>query len=99
MPSARVGAHNEAIRRQTPRFRVILGIAVFGLEGQTTHVLEASVVRLGDGPRRIVNRGAGDCDGRFVVGRLNQMVSIHRDMTNAPTRHSPGTHDLLSKAA
>lgn len=70
-------------------------IVVFGLEGRTTDVLEPSVAMLGDGPKRSVNRGADDCGAKFLVGRLNQMVSIHPDMANAPTHHNPGTHDFL----
>lgn len=68
-----------------------------GLERRTGG-LEASVARLGDGPKRIVNRGAGDCGGKFLVGRRNQMVSIHPDKTDAPTHRSPGTHGPLWKA-
>lgn len=60
-----------------------------------TDVLEPSVAMLGDGPKRSVNRGADDCGAKFLVGRLNQMVSIHLDMANVPTHHNPGTHDFL----
>lgn len=70
---------------------------VFGLEGRTPDVLEPYVAMLGDGPKRNVNRGADDCGAKFLVERLNQMVSIHPDMADAPTHHNPGTHDFLTR--
>jgi hypothetical protein len=99
MPFDRLGDHTEEkIRRPSPHFQETLVIVVFGLEGRMTDDLEPYVVMLGDGPKRIVNRGAGDCGGKFLVERLNQMVSIHPDKANAPTHHhNPGTHDFLLK--
>lgn len=42
------------------------------------------------GPKRSVNRGASDYGAMSLVERLNQTVSIHPDMTDAPTHyHSP----------
>ena len=87
--------HTEEIRRLNPHFRENLVIVVFGLEGRMADVLESYVVMLGDGPKRIVNRGA--CGAKFLVERLNQMFSIHLDKANAPTHHNPGTHDFLLK--
>ena len=72
------------------------GIVVFGLERRTSRVLESYVAMLGDGPKRSVNRGAGGCV-KFLVGRLNQTVSIHADKANAPTHHSPGNHGFPLK--
>lgn len=45
------------------------------------------------GPKRSVNRGASDYGAMSLVERLNQTVSIHPDMTDAPTHyHSPQSH-------
>lgn len=41
------------------------------------------------GPKRSVNRGASDYGAMSLVERLNQTVSIHPDMADAPTHHSP----------
>jgi hypothetical protein len=85
------GDQNWKDTRHPNHCRETLVIVVFGLEGRTTGVL-ACVAGLGDGPKRSVNRGADDCGAKYLVERLNQTVSIHADMANAPTRRSPGTH-------
>lgn len=81
-------------RQPSQHYRENLAIVVSGLDGRTPGVLESCVVRVGGGPKRSANRGA--CGAKFLVGRLNQMVSIHPDMANAPTHHNPGTHDFLT---
>jgi hypothetical protein len=96
MPFDRLGDHDEDIHRRS-HFRENLAMGVFGLEGRMTVVLKPYVVTLGDGPKRIVNRGGDDCGAKFLVGRLNQMVSIHPDKANAPTHHNLGTHDFPLK--
>lgn len=58
---------------------------------RVTRVQEPSAGALGlGGPKRSGNRGASDYGAMFLVERLNQTVSIHPEMTAAPTHyHSP----------
>lgn len=88
-----MGAYTGDSHRQSPRFQGNLDMVV-GPERDTDLDLDPCVARLGDGPKRIVNRG-DDCVGK-VFGKWNLIVSIHLDMTDVTTHHSPGTHDLLS---
>lgn len=46
----------------------------------------------GGGPKQSANRGASGYGARSLVERLNQTVSIHLDMTDAPTHHIPDIH-------
>lgn len=64
-----------------------------GPSGPTTRVRKAYDGAMGGGgPKPSGNRGAIGFDVTSLVGRLNQTVSIHLEMTDAPTRHNPGIH-------
>ena len=45
------------------------------------------------------NREVSGCDEKSLVERLNQTVSIHPDMANAPTHCNPGNHGSPSPKA
>jgi hypothetical protein len=80
-----------------PRCRGILAKAVGASESHRTRgarVREPSAGALGlGGPKRSANRGASDYGAMSLVERLNQTVSIHPDMTDAPTHyHRPHSH-------
>lgn len=64
-----------------------------GPSGPRTRVRKAYDGAMGGGgPKPTGNRGASGFDVRSLVGRLNQTVSIHLEMTDAPTHHNPGIH-------
>jgi hypothetical protein len=82
---------------RNPRCRGILEEKAVG--GSESHRTREDRVRepyagagLG-GPKRSGNRGASGYGAMSLVERLNQTVSIHPDMTDAPTHyHSPHSH-------
>lgn len=81
----------------SPRCRGNLEKAVGGSESHRTRedrVREPYAGALGlGGPKRSGNRGASGYGAMSLVERLNQTVSIHPDMTDAPTHyHSPHSH-------
>lgn len=81
---------------QTPpnlRSQETLGNGVAGPFGPGTRVRKSCDGAMrGGGPRPSANRGASGYGARSLDERLNQTVSIHLDMTDAPTHHNPDIH-------
>lgn len=91
MPSDRIGVNKGYIHR-SPHSRVILVPDFSGLDGRTTDLEPSVAMKLGDGPKRIVNRGAGD-------GVCFYLDFVHSVPLNTTTHHhNLGAHNLLSKA-
>lgn len=73
--------------------RETLENGVVGALGPRTRVRKSSDGAMGGGgPKPSANRGASGYGARSLVERLNQTVSIHLDMTDAPTHHIPDIH-------
>lgn len=75
------------------RSRETLENGVVGPFGPRTRVRKSFDGAMGGGgPKPSANRGASGYGARSLVERLNQTVSIHLDMTDAPTHHIPDIH-------
>lgn len=86
-------AHSGPHSLQGLRYLATPGNGVVGPSGPRTRARKAYDGAMGGGgPKPSVNRGASGFGVRSLVGRLNQTVSIHLEMTNAPTHHNPGIH-------
>lgn len=88
-------AHNGPQIPPNLRSRVTLENGVAGPFGPRTRVRKSYDGAMGGGgPKPSANRGASGygASARSLVERLNQTVSIHLDMTDAPTHHIPDSH-------
>lgn len=92
MSSDRIGVDKGYILR-SPHSRVIQVPDFSDLDGRTTDLEPSVAMKLGDGPKRIVNRGAGD-------GVCFYLDFVHSGPLNTTTHHHNlgGAHNLLSKA-
>ena len=84
--------HKEGRSLLNPRCLATRGSDAAGPEGHRALQKSSDGVMVDGGVKRRGNRGSSGCGVRSLVERLNQTVSIHPDMTDAPTHRNPGIH-------